>query len=118
MPRRDLRTLRLRAVAPIRGVMSTVTPATEIAWLFIRADESVRIEMTRSASGYRLDVWGPGRARAGHEFDDAPAAISAAEMHQRSLVDQGFSLQARAERRASGDRRRNTRGADNERRQR
>ena len=97
--------------------MSTVTPATEVAWLYIRADESVRIEMTRSSSGYRLDVWGPGRARAAHEFDAAPAAISAAEMHKRSLVEQGFALQARAERRAGGERRRSPRGPETERRQ-
>jgi hypothetical protein len=98
--------------------MSTATPATEIAWLFIRAEESVRVEMTRNPSGYRLDVWGPGRARAAHEFEDAPAAISAAEMHQKALLDQGFALQARAERRASGDRRRGSRGAETDRRHR
>ena len=95
--------------------MSTTTTATEIAWLFVRADESVRLEMTRSSSGYRLDMWGPGRARASHEFDDAPAAISTAEMHQKALVEQGFALQARAERRAGGEKRR---GSQTERRQR
>jgi hypothetical protein len=112
-----LRALRFRAETPIRGMMS-IAAATEIAWLFVRSDESVRIEMTRNSTGYRLDVWGPGRSRAAHEFDDAPAAISAAEMHQKSLIDQGFALQARAERRAGGERRRGSRSVQPDRRQR
>jgi hypothetical protein len=79
--------------------MSTAAAVTEIAWLFVRAEESVRLEVTRNAPGHRLDVWGPGRARASYEFAGAAAALSAAETHHKTLMEQGFALQARAERR-------------------
>ena len=93
----------------------SVSP-TEIAWLFVRGEESVRLEVIRAAEEFQLDVWGPGRARASHRFDALSAATTAVETHQQGLLGEGFVLQARAERRVTPDRRRHARPVTTERR--
>ena len=96
----------------------SVSAPTEIAWLFVRGEESVRLEVIQAAEEFQLDVWGPGRARASYRFNELAAATTAVEAHQQELLGEGFVLQARAERRAASDRGRHPRVRATERRKR
>jgi len=59
----------------------------------------------QSAATAVLIVRGPGTAMATHDFPDLKALMEFAEQQERRLQDEGFHLQAIAERRASPDRR-------------
>ena len=87
----------------------SVSSPTEIAWLFVRGDESVRLEVLQTSEEHQLEVWGPGRSRASYRFHVLAAAMSAVDAYQKELIGEGFTLQARAERRVARERRRGPR---------
>ena len=49
--------------------MKTSSVLQQFAWLFTRADESVRLQIHEKGSAFRLVINGPGAAQASHEFD-------------------------------------------------
>jgi hypothetical protein len=70
------------------------------AWLFTRGDSSVTMSVTDDASGIALVVRGPGEANATYRFTQRSALTAFAEAQEQKLLDQGFQLQAVAERRS------------------
>ena len=84
----------------------SVSAPTEIAWLFVRGEESVRLEVLQMSEEFQLVVWGPGRAHASYQFGALSPALTAVEAHQRELLGEGFAIQARAERRTAAEGRR------------
>ena len=77
-------------------------------WLFTRGDASVRMTVDEQALGVVLIVRGPGTASAAYDFPDLHALMEFAALQEQQLQQEGFQLQAIAERRA-GDRRREPR---------
>jgi hypothetical protein len=87
------------------------------AWLFTRGQESVRMELRTMTAGVQLTIDGPGAATSTHDFPPGTSVERFREEYERKLREQGYRLQAVAERRddrdaASGDadRRRLVRG--------
>lgn len=77
---------------------------SEMAWLFTRGAQSVRIVRTASEDRVRLDVHGPGEAAVSRVFDDVTACVRHQSDLERRLLAQGFALeQFTAERRSAGD---------------
>lgn len=74
------------------------------AWLYTRGEESVAATVDHAA-GPVLIVRGPGKATATHDFIDLNALMEFAEAEEQRLRDEGFQLQAVAERRTGQDRR-------------
>ena len=75
------------------------------AWLFTRGDSSVTMTVSDDASGIALVVRGPGAASATYPFTQMSALRTFAEAQEQKLFDEGFHLQAVAERRSGRDRR-------------
>lgn len=84
-----------------------------VAWLFVRGDETIRINVT--ADGLSLAANGPGHERKHFKFGDEPTATEFIRLYEHSLTGAGWALQAFVERRSSnrhsavpegGDRRR------------
>jgi hypothetical protein len=69
------------------------------AWLFTRGDSSVSMTVNEDPSGIVLVVLGPGAASATYRFTDMAALTAFAEGQEQKLIDEGFHLQAVAERR-------------------
>ena len=81
-------------------------PVQRTAWLYTRGDASVSMTVDdQSAAAAVLIVRGPGTAIATHDFPDLKALMEFAEQQERRLQDEGFHLQAIAERRTGRDRR-------------
>ena len=87
-------------------------------WLFTRGDASVRMSVDERAVGAALIVRGPGTASATYEFPDMNALMEFAALQEEQLQQEGFQLQAIAERRSGSDGRREPRGGFPERRRR
>jgi hypothetical protein len=75
--------------------------ANRTAWLFTRGDSSVTMTVTDDASGVALVVLGPGDASATYRFSQRKALAAFADAQERKLLDEGFHLQAVAERRSA-----------------
>ena len=85
--------------------MKTSPVLHQFAWLFTRADESVRLQIHEQGEGFRLVVNGPGPAQASHDFDTMSSLMIFVTNYQEQLRLNDFRLQASAERRAGGARR-------------
>ena len=94
--------------------MKTSPVLHQFAWLFTRADESVRLQIHEQGDGFRLVVNGPGSAQATHDFDTMSSLMIFVTNYQEQLRLNDFRLQASAERRTGGDR--SAGGADRRRR--
>ncbi|MGH9254459.1 MAG: hypothetical protein ACRD3C_07800 [Vicinamibacterales bacterium] len=86
------------------------------AWLFIRGESSVTMTVREDESGIALVLLGPETASATYRFTNMPALMAFAAAQEQRLADEGFKLQAVAERRGSSDRRRAARHGGPERR--
>ena len=71
------------------------------AWLYTRPEESVRLELVATATGLQLTIDGPGEARTSYDFPAGTAVDGFREEYEQKLVNDGFRLQAVAERRTS-----------------
>jgi hypothetical protein len=71
------------------------------AWLYTRNEESVRLELVTTATGVQLTIDGPGAARTSYDFPAGTAVDGFREEYEQKLVNDGFRLQAVAERRTS-----------------
>jgi hypothetical protein len=70
------------------------------AWLFTRGDSSVTMSVSEDDSGIALVVLGPGAATATYRFTHRNALTAFAQAQEQKLLDEGFHLQAVAERRS------------------
>ena len=75
------------------------------AWLFTRGDVSVSMTVDTHADGAVLIVRGPGTAHASYDFIDLAQLAEFADAEEQRLHNEGFHLQAVAERRSGRDRR-------------
>ena len=71
-------------------------------WLFTRGDASVRMTVDERAAGVALIVRGPGTASTTYDFPDMDALMEFAARQEEQLQQDGFHLQAIAERRSEG----------------
>lgn len=69
------------------------------AWLFTRGDSSVTMSVSEDDAGIALVVLGPGAATATYRFTHKNALTAFAQGQEQKLLDEGFQLQAVAERR-------------------
>jgi hypothetical protein len=69
------------------------------AWLFTRNDDSVRMELQTSADGVQLVIEGPGEASSRFDFPPGTAVDNFRREFEQKLLDEGYRLQAVAERR-------------------
>jgi hypothetical protein len=70
------------------------------AWLFTRGDGSVTMTITADPGGIALIVLGPGDSSATYHFTQRSAVMAFAQAQEQKLLDEGFHLQAVAERRS------------------
>jgi hypothetical protein len=70
------------------------------AWLFTRGDSSITMSVLEEAPGIALLVLGPGEASATYRFTQRSALIAYAQAQEQKFLDEGFQLQAVAERRS------------------
>jgi hypothetical protein len=73
----------------------------QFAWLFTRADESVRLEIHERGTEFRLLINGPGSAQASHDFETMSSLMIFITSYQNELKNNEYKLQASAERRGS-----------------
>ncbi len=99
-----LRQHRLLTVSLVRADKKDVAiegPALHrTAWLFIRGDSSVTMSVSEDDAGMALVVLGPGAATATYRFTHKNALTAFAQAQEQKLLDEGFQLQAVAERRS------------------
>src|SRR5688572_24837740 len=96
----------LQLETPMIGLIQT-------AMLFTRGMESVRLlRMTRADGPARLLVDGPGHAQATLVLDNAIDCLWQQTDIERALVEEGFQVVTRVERRSGRDRRTESRGSD------
>ena len=69
------------------------------AWLFTRDQQSVRIELRATTDGVQLLIEGPGPATSRHDFPAGTSVDGFREDYEQKLLDDGYKLQAVAERR-------------------
>jgi hypothetical protein len=82
------------------------------ASLFVREEESVRLEVLTTPEGVHLVIEGPGLASSRFDFPPGTAVESFRKEYERKLIEDGFRLQA-VDRRSAG---RGTRSASDRRR--
>lgn len=88
--------------------MGSVAGTTR-AWLYVRDDQSVRIELRNGS----LAIYGPGDRFRRADFDDTVTAMLELSRLEQDLVSDRWSLeQMTTERRSGRDRRAGTRGGD------
>ena len=75
-----------------------VNTLARVAWLFVRGDEAIRVDV--SADGLRVAANGPGHERRIFKFGDEPTATEFIRLYEHSLAGAGWVLQAFVERRA------------------
>lgn len=86
------------------------------ALLYTNNDQAVRLEVYKSPATLRLLVFGPGREHRAFDFPDGKSLTEYLVKYERGLLDEGFHLQAVAERRGGGDRRTSPRNSNDRRR--
>ena len=79
--------------------MTAVVEVPQLAWLFVRGGESIR--MTRLTMGATLLVYGPGAIEHSHHFNDEATLEDFRRWYHARLVDEGWFLQATGDRRKS-----------------
>ena len=75
------------------------------ALLYTKDEQAVRLEVHEAPVGVRLIVYGPGTAYRAVDFPDGTSLTTHQMAFERGLLDNGFRLQAIAERRGGVDRR-------------
>jgi hypothetical protein len=80
-----------------------MSPMERTAWLFTRGRESVRLEVRATPAGVQLIVDGPGAASSTHDFPGGTLVEAFREEYERTLLADGFKLQAVAERRGDAE---------------
>ena len=86
------------------------------ALLYTKNDQAVRLEVYQGPATLRLLVFGPGREHRAFDFPDGKSLTEYQVTYERGLLDEGFHLQAVAERRGGGDRRTSPRNSNDRRR--
>jgi hypothetical protein len=86
------------------------------ALLYTKNEQAVRLEVHESPGALRLLVFGPGSEHRAFDFPDGKSLTAYQITYERELLDDGFHLQAIAERRAGADRRASSRGSADRRR--
>jgi hypothetical protein len=74
------------------------------ALLYTKDEQAVRLEVHESPDMLRLVVFGPGNEHRAFDFPDGKSLTEYQVTFERGLLDDGFQLQAIAERRAGADR--------------
>jgi hypothetical protein len=69
------------------------------AWLFTRDQQSVRIELRATSGGVELLIEGPGPTTSRHDFPEGTSVDGFRQEYEQKLLDDGYKLQAVAERR-------------------
>jgi len=75
------------------------------ALLYTKDEQAVRLEVLESPGVQRLIVFGPGNEHRAFDFPDGKSLTEYQVTYERGLLDNGFHLQAIAERRAGANRR-------------
>ena len=88
------------AEADNRDVVMEDNATDRTAWLFTRGNASVTMTITADPSGIALIVLGPGDSSATYHFTQRSAVTAFAQAQEQKLIDEGFHLQAVAERRS------------------
>ena len=70
------------------------------ASLFVRNEESVRIEVRNTRDGIQLVIEGPGGAASRFDFPPGTSVDSFRSQFEEKLISEGFRLQVMAERRS------------------
>ena len=96
--------------------MRSVPTLDQFAWLYTRGDESVYMRIEEHGDGFRVIVNGPGWAHASYDFAEPQALEAFTTEYQQQLRSNAFQLQAKAERRSGGERRRGDQPAVDDRR--
>jgi hypothetical protein len=86
------------------------------ALLYTKDEQAVRLEVLESPGVLRLIVFGPGTEHRAFDFPDGKSLTEYQVTYERGLLDNGFHLQAIAERRAGADRRTRPRDSTDRRR--
>ena len=86
------------------------------ALLYTKDEQAVRLEVLESPGVLRLIVFGPGNEHRAFDFPDGKSLTEYQVTYERGLLDNGFQLQAIAERRAGAERRTSRRGSTDRRR--
>jgi hypothetical protein len=91
-------------IARVSADNSTVTfthaDVQRTGWLFTRGNASVRMTVEEEPARTVLLVRGPGTAAAAYDFPDLTALMEFAALQESQLQEEGFQLQAIAERRS------------------
>ena len=80
------------------------------ASLYTKEGQAVRLEVQEGPGVLRIIVYGPGNAYRTFDFPDGESLMEYQLTYERELLDGGFQLQARAERRSGAERRATPRG--------
>ena len=75
----------------------------QMAWLFTKNQQSVRIEVRSSPAGVQLLIEGPGAATSVHDFPPGTSVERFREDYERKLLTDGYRLQVVAERRGGDE---------------
>ena len=86
------------------------------ALLYTKDEQAVRLEVHESPGVLRLIVFGPGNEHRALDFPDGTSLTEYQGTYERGLLDDGFQLQAIAERRAGAERRARRRDSTDRRR--
>ena len=86
------------------------------ALLYTKDEQAVRLEVLESPGVLRLIVFGPGTEHRAFDFPDGKSLTEYQVTYERGLLDNGFHLQAIAERRAGANRRTRPRDSTDRRR--
>lgn len=77
--------------------MTAVIDVPQLAWLFIRGGESIR--MTKLSMGGTLLVYGPGPVEHTHHFNDDAVLEDFRRWYHARLIDEGWFLESTSDRR-------------------
>ena len=95
-----------------------MTGLVETIWLFVRADDSVRVIRAATPEGRaRLLIYGPGNVHTTHEFENVVACSTYEAALEKELVADGFNLEQFTDRRGGSERRNTSRGEPDRRRE-
>jgi hypothetical protein len=86
------------------------------ALLYTKDEQAVRLEVYQTPGVMRLIVFGPGNAHRAFDFPDGRSLTEYQVTFERGLLEDGFQLQAIAERRGGMERRARSRDSTDRRR--
>lgn len=83
-------------------MIDSLDSAARVAWLFTRGEASVRIDLEASPGAVSVTFRGPGTRVEESSVADSAAALDLVRRKEQELVEEGFVLQAVADRRSAG----------------